>query len=344
MKRAWHNGLVIGKFTPYHAGHNYLLQTADAETDNLTIIVISSREYEPDVTMRKHWIAEDFPNALIREIDKDSWDLDDDDSAGWAEATRTMLGHYPDVVFTSEDYGDSYVAELNKLREAEYARSGVVWDDPIDHFIVDLNRKRVPISGTAIRDDPLAHLTYIPEQVRNYYIKKICVIGAECTGKTTLCDTLAALYDTRFVPEYGRTYTEAMAYPEHHKWTSRELEGIGWMQLANEREAARYAGKVLISDTAVITTAIFHEVLMGHRDDELENLANAHTSHDLYILCDPTTPFRQDSTGIRMEDQRRFFHDRYLTWLNDNQLDYIEVKGDQVERIKQAVEAIDGLD
>ena len=39
-------------------------------------------------------------------------------------------------------------------------------------------------------------------------IKKIVVIGPESTGKSTLCQKLAAHYNTLWVPEYAREYLE----------------------------------------------------------------------------------------------------------------------------------------
>ena len=37
-------------------------------------------------------------------------------------------------------------------------------------------------------------------------IKKIVFLGGPSTGKTTLCEALAAQLDTITVPEYGRDY------------------------------------------------------------------------------------------------------------------------------------------
>ena len=39
-------------------------------------------------------------------------------------------------------------------------------------------------------------------------IKKIVIIGPESTGKSTLCEKLAAHYQTLWVPEYAREYLE----------------------------------------------------------------------------------------------------------------------------------------
>ena len=37
-------------------------------------------------------------------------------------------------------------------------------------------------------------------------IKKIVVIGPECTGKSTLCEQLAGHYNTIWCPEFAREY------------------------------------------------------------------------------------------------------------------------------------------
>src|ERR1044071_7901905 len=45
-------------------------------------------------------------------------------------------------------------------------------------------------------------------------LKKIVVIGPECTGKTTLCEQLAGHYNSLWCPEYAREYllTHGMKY------------------------------------------------------------------------------------------------------------------------------------
>jgi HTH-type transcriptional repressor of NAD biosynthesis genes len=40
-------------------------------------------------------------------------------------------------------------------------------------------------------------------------MKRVLIVGAESTGKTTLAIALAEHYQTTWVPEFGRLYTEA---------------------------------------------------------------------------------------------------------------------------------------
>jgi hypothetical protein len=65
-----------------------------------------------------------------------------------------------------------------------------------------------PISGTAVRSNPLGCWDFLEPPVRAWYAKRICLVGAESTGKTTLAQMLAERYQTVWVPEYGREYSE----------------------------------------------------------------------------------------------------------------------------------------
>ncbi len=58
---------------------------------------------------------------------------------------------------------------------------------------------------------------------------RVCLLGAESTGKSTLAEALAAAYETLWVPEYGRVYTE-VGRPPGAPWTSVEFTHIARMQ------------------------------------------------------------------------------------------------------------------
>jgi NadR type nicotinamide-nucleotide adenylyltransferase len=74
--------------------------------------------------------------------------------------------------------------------------------------MVDRARAAVPVSGTLIRSDPLAYLEFLEPCVRAYFVRRVVLIGAESTGKTTLAQQLAERFNTTWVPEYGRVHWE----------------------------------------------------------------------------------------------------------------------------------------
>ena len=98
-------GLVIGKFYPPHRGHKFLIETALAQVDHLDVLVCAHPEQTIPGELRARWLQEIHPAAFVRAIDDPG---EDDNSEFWAEYTVQILGSAPDVVFTSEEYGESY--------------------------------------------------------------------------------------------------------------------------------------------------------------------------------------------------------------------------------------------
>ena len=200
-------GLVVGKFYPPHRGHKLLIDAAAAGADEVDVVVCDRPGEDPPAALRAAWLREIHPAARVRLID----DRDDaDDSAVWAINCTALLGFAPDVAFTSEDYGDRFAACLG-----------------CRHVLVDKARTAVPISGTAVRADPLGCWDFLEPPVRGHYAKRVVLIGAESTGKTTLAADLAAAFDTLWLPEYGREYWERkMARGEPNVWHPDEFAAI----------------------------------------------------------------------------------------------------------------------
>src|SRR6185503_4866454 len=93
-------------------------------------------------------------------------------------------------------------------------------------------------------------------------VKRVCLLGAESTGKTTLAEELADAYGTLVNPEYGRPYTE-VGRDRARPWTSDEFTHIARIHCWYEDFLAGYARAVLFCDTDAFTTAVFHEVYLG---------------------------------------------------------------------------------
>jgi len=187
-------------------------------------------------------------------------------------------------------------------------------------------------------------------------LTRVCVVGAESTGTTTLAQQLAAHYHTEWVPEYGREYSERLAAEGmdlwHYRWRSEEFTHIARVQLEREDAAAEdlagtdsaskdAASRVLICDTDALATAIWHERYMGDRSPEVEAMAEAR-HYDLYILTGCEIPFVQD--GIRDgENIRQWMTGRFEEELEGGQRRWIKVSGTSEERLQTAIAAVDAL-
>jgi len=316
-------GLVIGKFYPPHKGHKYLIDTALKACEAVTVIMCYKHTESIPGLLRKAWLEEIHPTAKIIAIEDTV--LDDDDSEGWAAYTKEILGYTPDAVFTSESYGDSYAKFLGCV-----------------HVEVDRGRVHVPISGTLVRSSPLSQLQYLEPCVRAYFVKRVCVLGAESTGTTTLVKALAEHFHTAWVPEYGRYYAEGkLPLGLGASWRSEEFVAIAAPQQKFEDDLAKHANKVLIADTDAFATSIWHERYQGTQSEAVESIAEA-SKHDLYILTGDEIPFEQD--GTRDGEHIRYdMHKRFEAKLKETHRPYLVVRGSHEERMKVAIEKIERL-
>ena len=208
--------------------------------------------------------------------------------------------------------------------------------------MVDRQRLQVPCSGTLVRTNPLEHLAFLAPRMRAYYVKRICVLGAESTGTTTMAQALAEHYHTVWVPEYGREYSEIkMAKDYTGEWTSDEFVHIAQEQARREDEAARIVNGVLICDTDPFDTTLWHLRYTGRRNAEVEDIARAR-HYDLYLLTGDEIPFIQD--GLRDgEHIRHTMHQQFIEELTATERHWELLCGSHPERLARAITLIDYL-
>jgi NadR type nicotinamide-nucleotide adenylyltransferase len=316
-------GMLLGKFLPPHLGHVYLGEFAARFVDRLTIVTCSLKRQPIPGELRFRWMRELFPfESVVHLTDElpqepaehpDFWNL-------WRTALLRVLPGKPDFVFASEDYGRRLADELGA------------------RFIpVDRERGAVPVSGTAIRTDPMANWEFIPRCVRPYFAKRACTFGPESTGKTTLARRLADHFGTAWVPEYARTLLESQGGEVRFE----DMEVIARGQVAAEEALARNANRLLVCDTDPLATLIWSEVLFGLVPAAVRELADARAA-DLYLLLDADVPWVADPVRY-LPGQGRAFFDRCQAELDARARKYVVIRGDWEERLHAAVEEVDRL-
>ncbi|HEY2860475.1 MAG TPA: AAA family ATPase [Terracidiphilus sp.] len=318
-------GLVIGKFYPPHRGHKFLIETALRSVDHLDVLICVLPSQTISGDLRERWLKEIHPEANVMQVEDIGHD---DDSEVWAEYTKTILGQAPDLVFTSEGYGDAYARFLG-----------------CRHILVDRDRILVPTSGTQIRLDPFAYWDFLEPCVRAHFVKRVCVVGAESTGTTTLARDLAEHYDTVWVPEYGREYCEKLAAGGvdlwSYGWNSAEFTLIARTQVELERNMAREANRLMICDTDAFATGIWHQRYVGSRSTEVDAIA-ASDPPCLYLLTDCDIPFVQD--GLRDgENIRAWMTRRFEEELKQREVPWVKVSGTGAQRLETAIQAIESV-
>lgn len=315
-------GVTIGKFYPFHLGHNYLITEAKKQVDHLIVLVCGKETQNIETQIRAQWIRFLHPEIEVIEV------LDDLPEAPepWAKRTLEVLeNRQPTIAFTSEDYGQSW-AELMGCQ----------------HSCIDKKRINYPISGTQLRENLNEHWEMLTAPAKAYFAKRICILGVESSGTTTLAQALAKYYQTVWVPEYGRYYWEGRrAITNMEDWESYEFLQIAQGQIDWENNLATKANKVVFCDTDPLATSVWHRRYLGWENKELIKFANDRY-YDLYILTEPDFGFIQDGSR-ESETFRTIMHQWFIEKLNQKNCSYITVNGNHENRISKAISVIDSL-
>ncbi len=334
-------GLVVGKFCPLHLGHELLIRRAQAQCDELVVVSYT----EPGFAglgrdRRAAWLAARFPGLHCEVLDNEylarlchergvplrTIPLDDaPEDVHRHFVARLMLDLFDgpvQAVFTSETYGDGFAAVMSQ-----------VFGAPVQHVCVDLPRAQIPVSGTQVRQDPLAHRHLLSPEVYADFMPRIALLGGESTGKSTLAAALAEALGTVWVPEFGRTLWEQQ--DGHLRFEDMVL--IGRTQVSHEIALAQQAQGCLVCDTTPLTTRLYSEWMFNRVDPDLLTLAERR--YTLTLLCDTDVPFEQDGTR-QTEGFRQMQQARYEQELASRGLPFVVVSGSVQQRVSQAVSAI----
>lgn len=166
-------------------------------------------------------------------------------------------------------------------------------------------------------------------------LRRLCLLGGESSGKTSLARALAARLGTVWVPEYGRQRWEELRTTLDRD----ELLAVARQQVEMEQEYAAHARHWLVCDTTPLTTLQY--CLHDHGDAPAELWTLAARPYDLTVVCLPDFDFVQD--GCRRDDDfRRQQHDWTLARLQDFGVAWIGVAGSVDERVRQVLAGIEG--
>ena len=153
-------GFTIGKFAPFHKGHQFLIETALKEMDKMIVVVYDTDLVNIETEKRAEWIKKLYPNVEIKfahnppskyGLDKESVNIQ------MEYLTKIMEGENPTHFYSSEKYGAS-VAEYMNLVDRR----------------VDNERKMVPARATSIRENIEENKKWLEKIVYEDYKKTNC--------------------------------------------------------------------------------------------------------------------------------------------------------------------------
>ncbi len=311
-------GLTLGKFAPFHRGHQYLIETALAEMDEVIVLVYDfPGVINVPLNVRANWIRRLYPAVRVIE----AWDPPPDvgntheiqrknEEYIFALLQGTRISHF----YSSEFYGAHVSAALGAINRQ-----------------VDSQREAFPVSGTAVRADPYGCRQFIHPLVYRDLVVNAVFLGAPSTGKTTLVQALALELRTVWMPEYGREYWDR--YQVNNRLSLDQLVELAERHLCREELLIPQANNLLLTDTNAITTYLFSLYYHGTAHPRLIELADqAAARYDVVFVCDVDIPY-EDSPDRSGEANRLMFHRRLLGDLAARKIHYFPVSGSHAARM-----------
>ena len=186
-------------------------------------------------------------------------------------------------------------------------------------------------------DDLVAvHVVEYDKGFRTFVI--VAIVGTECTGKTTLCDSLAQHYSVEWLPEYAREYFSLHVEKRRH-YTVQDVASIASTQICRERNFVTDRNSLRILDTDAVVLYVWWLEKFGRPPIWLvEHLHAIEGRH--YLLTKPDVPWEMDPLRESRHDRERL-HCLYTQTLEEFESPYTEIEGLGASRLSRAIEVID---
>lgn len=338
-------GLILGKFMPLHKGHEYLIDYGLTNCDTLHVVICSLSNEPIDGDLRYEWIERIFISDIINKRLilhhlKEDWmpqEPSDCISEGaffgcWAGVMEGLCKTKFDYMFASEMYVHRVSKELG-----------------CEPVLVDLNREMVPVSGTMIRNNPIENWRFMDRKVRQYFTKRVLIIGGESTGKSTMTQLLENYYRENFevigVQEYARDFIDQFYSGDMDKLTFNDITHFGEAQMSCVKDCVNSGFQIVFSDTDAIVSKVFQQIYYGKTDPKLDEVIDKE-QWDLVLFLENDVPWVNDSQRNLGEKKQRdqFQHKLYVEVYNRKKLRNVAfINGDWNQRFEKAKKAVDKL-
>lgn len=324
-------GMYGGSFNPLHLGHVRAIIEAANQCKKLYVVLsVTKDSKEINHKERLMWlknITRDMSNVEVFEIFDNNTDKKIYNWDSGIKQVKEYIKKKIDAIFVGSDYLGT------NIWENAYPDSKIIY---FDRSIID-------ISSTKIRSNPYKYYEYLPKIVQKYYVKKICFIGTESTGKSTLVRNLAKVYNTEYVEEKGRNVCDEAGGINNMQ--KKDYYDILFRHKEEERKKLLNANKVLLIDTDSLITQYYFNFEFKSKDfEKITESISKINNYDLYLFLEPDVKWVQDGTRDTGDKVIRNKNNEILKkLLNKNNIKYVSIKGTYQERYKKAIKLINNL-
>ena len=168
-------------------------------------------------------------------------------------------------------------------------------------------------------------------------LTRICLIGAESTGKSALAEELAASLKTVWVPEFAREYVLKV----QRQLDYFDVFPIARGQMQNEDRVLANARGIVILDTDLLSTVAYSRHYFGVCPEWVEQTARERLA-DLYLFMNVDVPWVGDPARDP-KAKRDDIHAEFLKVLDEFGAKYQLISGGWDERRERALKQVRAL-
>lgn len=311
---------------PIHKGHMHLFREALKKADKV-VVLIFWKSHEPiPGQLRVSWLKDTVSSISgnIRVVEccdehpvdfnnPEIWDL-------WEQSIRKVCPECVDYVYSSEEYGNELARRMDAV-----------------HVCVDRERTTVPVSASRIRLQPWRYWDYISPPARPYFVRKVCIVGGESTGKTTLAQELASHYQTNACLEYARDFL----IQHNNKLEYDDMLHIARTQWEREEILRQSANRFLICDTTALVTELWSNHYFNKCAPEIKDIGACYKC-SFHLITAPDIPWVEDELRDTPHG-RTCFYRQFLNVCAERKYPHAVITGSGADRLKNAISAIDGF-
>lgn len=330
--------VVFGTFAPMHTGHVDLITKAKRDNDAV-LVVVSGTNTDRDrgtqaglhLNRRFRYIREAFRGddlVVIDKLDEKDMPVYPDGWSPWLKTLHTLIQKNTDYAFDKVTFyvgEEDYQQPLLNFFETVFAKE----NSKKTVHVKRIERSSIPISATAIRENPFTYWRYITKPFRRHFTKKVLVVGSASGGKTTLVKDLGRVFNAPISLEYARTYQDRYNVRDDELDVNDYVHLLAdqYQQTANVIDDGSHSGLIFADTNSSVTmTYIDHylkESIPQHKYQMLYNLYKATVAReqwDLIVLIPPKSAYVDDGfRDMTMSDQetRDAFTETLTTYLEE---------------------------
>ena len=182
--------------------------------------------------------------------------------------------------------------------------------------------------------NPFKYWNYIPEMVRPYFVKKIAIVGAKSTGKSTLAKMLATHFNTCYVKEIARDIMDRT-----EDCTPAHLQQITVVHAKEIIAQQAVANKLMFADTELNITKSYSQFLF-QQELVVDQWIETANTFDMYLYLDIDCPFEQDGTRLNISSREKLALS-HIQQFSKAKINFVGIGGNWENRFNKAVNIIE---